>query len=155
MVLVDDELSTGRTVLNTIEALHAVRPRGHYVLAALVDLRGAADRARMDDLATRLGTRVDAVALAGGNVELPEGLLEAGKALVAGLPPSVRDDGGPRFEAARIALEWPAGLPDGGRHGFLPEHRARLEKELARMADVLATRFRARPPACSCWASRN
>ncbi|SPT63018.1 phosphoribosyltransferase family protein [Actinomadura madurae] len=142
MVLVDDELSTGRTVLNTIEALHAVRPRGHYVLAALVDLRGAADRARMDDLAARLGTRIDAVALAGGHVELPEGLLEAGKALVAGLPPSVRDDGGPRFEVARIALEWPAGLPDGGRHGFLPEHRARLEKELARMADVLATRFR-------------
>ena len=38
-VLVDDELSTGRTVLNTIEALHAVRPRSHYVLAALADQR--------------------------------------------------------------------------------------------------------------------
>jgi adenine/guanine phosphoribosyltransferase-like PRPP-binding protein len=142
MVLVDDELSTGRTVLNTIEALHAVRPRGHYVLAALVDLRDAADRARMDDLATRLGTRIDAVALAGGHVELPEGILEAGKALVAGISPSVPEDGGPGFEVSRVALEWPAGLPDGGRHGFLPEHRARLEKELARMADVLATRLR-------------
>lgn len=142
MVLVDDELSTGRTVLNTIEALHAVRPRRHYVLAALVDLRDAADRARTDDLATRLGTRIDAVALAGGHVELPEGILEAGKALVAGISPSVPGDGGPGFDVSRVALEWPAGLPDGGRHGFLPEHRARLEKELARMADVLATRLR-------------
>lgn len=138
VVLVDDELSTGRTVLNTIEALHAVRPRDHYVLAALVDLRGPEDRARMDGLAVRLGTRIDAVALAGGHVELPDGILEAGQALVAGLPGDSAVPDGPPFEVARVGLEWPAGLPDGGRHGFQPEHRARLEKDLARMADVLA-----------------
>jgi adenine/guanine phosphoribosyltransferase-like PRPP-binding protein len=138
VVLVDDELSTGRTVLNTIEALHAVRPRSHYVLAALVDLRGSADRARMDALAARLGTRIDAVALAGGHVELPEGILEAGQALVAGLSGGSPVPDGPPFEVSRAVLEWPAGLPDGGRHGFLPSHRARLEKDLARMADVLA-----------------
>ena len=40
LVLVDDELSTGRTALNTIAALHAVAPRARYVVAALVDLRG-------------------------------------------------------------------------------------------------------------------
>ncbi|MFA1547338.1 phosphoribosyltransferase family protein [Actinomadura chokoriensis] len=154
VVLVDDELSTGRTVLNTIAALHAVRPRRHYILAALVDLRGSADRARMDDLADRLGTRIDAVALAGGHVELPEGILEAGQELVAGLSGGSPDTGrapsseesrasppqaGPsRAGLSRARLEWPAGLPDGGRHGFLPEHRRRLEKDLARMADVLA-----------------
>lgn len=138
VVLVDDELSTGRTVLNTIETLHAVRPRGHYVLAALVDLRGADDRARMDALAERLGARIDAVALAGGQVELPEGILEAGQALVAGMSGGSAVPDGPPFEVARAVLEWPAGLPDGGRHGFQPEHRTRLEKDLARMADVLA-----------------
>ncbi|WP_346045969.1 phosphoribosyltransferase family protein [Actinomadura chokoriensis] len=138
VVLVDDELSTGRTVLNTIEALHAVRPRDHYVLAALVDLRGPGDRARMDDLADRLGTRIDAVALAGGHVELPEGILAAGQALVAGLCGDSAVPDGPPFKVTRAELEWPAGLPDGGRHGFQPEHRARLEKDLARMADVLA-----------------
>ncbi|NVI87365.1 phosphoribosyltransferase family protein [Actinomadura sp. BRA 177] len=138
VVLVDDELSTGRTVLNTIETLHAVRPRSHYVLAALVDLRGAADQARMDDLAARLGTRIDAVALAGGHVELPEGILEAGQALVAGLSGGSVGLGGRSLAVARASLEWPTGLPDGGRHGFLPSHRTRLEKDLARMADVLA-----------------
>ena len=138
VVLVDDELSTGRTVLNTIEALHAVRPRSHYVLAALVDLRGAADRARMDDLARRLGARIDAVALAGGRVELPDGILEAGQALTAGLSGGACVPDAPAFEVRRAALDWPAGLPDGGRHGFLPEHRVRLEKDLARMADVIA-----------------
>ena len=34
VVLVDDELSTGRTALNTIRALHALAPRERYVIAA-------------------------------------------------------------------------------------------------------------------------
>ena len=33
---------------------------------------------------------------------------------------------------------WPAGLPDGGRHGFTPAHRAELEAALPGMADRLA-----------------
>ncbi|MFD2121483.1 cysteine protease StiP domain-containing protein [Streptomyces cirratus] len=32
--------------------------------------------------------------------------------------------GGPPAPVRRIRLEWPAGLPDGGRHGFTPAHRA-------------------------------
>ncbi|WP_242901720.1 phosphoribosyltransferase family protein [Actinomadura terrae] len=138
VVLVDDELSTGRTVLNTIEALHAVRPRRHYVLAALVDLRGEDDRARMRALADRLGARIDAVALAHGRVELPEGILEAGQALVADLSTRALPEAAPaRFDVTRVPVQWPHGLPDGGRHGFLPAHRTLLEKELPRMGDAL------------------
>lgn len=44
LVLVDDEFSTGNTVLNTIRDLHARHPRGHYVVVALVDMRSEADR---------------------------------------------------------------------------------------------------------------
>ncbi|MFE5754012.1 cysteine protease StiP domain-containing protein, partial [Streptomyces massasporeus] len=40
-----------------------------------------------------------------------------------------------------IDLHWPADLPDGGRHGFTPSHRERLEEALpgmaARIADAL------------------
>ena len=39
LVLVDDEFSTGNTVLNTIRDLHARHPRDHYVIVALVDMR--------------------------------------------------------------------------------------------------------------------
>ncbi|MEU9020639.1 phosphoribosyltransferase family protein [Actinomadura sp. NPDC048394] len=139
VVLVDDELSTGQTVLNTIEALHALRPRRHYVLAALVDLRGESDRARVDELAARLGTRIDAVSLAGGRVELPTGVLEKGTQIVSELSAasaSEVEDGA--FGVARVRLDWPRGVPDGGRHGFLPEHRTALEKDLPRMADAVA-----------------
>lgn len=54
LVLVDDEFSTGNTVLNTIRALHERYPRSRYVIVALVDMRscgrpGAADRVRRGD----------------------------------------------------------------------------------------------------------
>ncbi|MFC9974836.1 phosphoribosyltransferase family protein [Spirillospora sp. NPDC127200] len=141
LVLVDDELSTGRTVLNTIRELHAVRPRRHYVVAALVDLRGADDRDRMRDLAAELDARIEAVALATGRVELPGGVLEAGQALVAEVEAAARTaEPAPRgpYPLTRVDLRWPEGLPEGGRHGFRPEHRTRLEKDLPAMADRLA-----------------
>ncbi|MBC2874054.1 MULTISPECIES: phosphoribosyltransferase [Streptomyces] len=139
LVLVDDELSTGRTVRNTIAALHTRRPRDRYVVVALVDLRPAEERTALDAFAAELGARVDVVALASGTVSLPEGVLRRGQELAE------EWDGGETAPAGggtavpeRIDLGWPAGLPDGGRHGFTPEHRARLEAALPRMAARIA-----------------
>jgi hypothetical protein len=140
VVLVDDELSTGNTVLNTIRALHAVRPRDHYVLAALVDVRGPRDRARMAAFADELGARIDAVALVSGRVELPPGILEAGRALVAATASAQPAAAPPGRDhpVVRVDPGWPGDLPEGGRHGFTPEHRERLDKELPAMAAALA-----------------
>jgi hypothetical protein len=146
LVLVDDEFSTGNTVLNTIRDLNARHPRGHYVVVALVDMRSAADRDRLTAFAAELGARVDLVALASGTVHLPEGVLARGQELVeeyegwaAGEPAagsgSVRE----------VALGWPAGLPDGGRHGFTARHRARLEEALPAVAGRLADALGAEP----------
>lgn len=143
LVLVDDEFSTGNTVLNTIRALHARYPRDRYVIVALVDMRSEADQGRLAEFAEEIGARVDLVARARGTVRLPEGVLEKGRALVsaqdadhtATAPPA------PRSVPARVTLGWPAGVPDGGRHGFTPTHRAALEAALpgmaARVADAL------------------
>ncbi|MFF4229811.1 phosphoribosyltransferase [Streptomyces sp. NPDC001820] len=83
LVLVDDEFSTGNTVLNTIRDLHQRYPRDRYVIVALVDMRSDDDRDRLSVFARELGARVDLVALASGTVRLPEGVLEKGQALVA------------------------------------------------------------------------
>ncbi|MGW0660470.1 phosphoribosyltransferase family protein [Streptodolium elevatio] len=166
LVLVDDELSTGRTVLNTIEALHELAPRERYVIAALIDVRTPADRRTMAAFAERLGARVDVVSLATGVVDLPHDALtrgadlvaaeEAGQAGRAGQAEQTKQIGqageaGQEGQAAnpvarettrgsveRIALDWPEGLPDGGRHGFTADHQAALEKALPELGARLA-----------------
>ncbi|GHC41037.1 phosphoribosyltransferase [Streptomyces flavofungini] len=141
LVLVDDEFSTGNTVLNTIRALHERFPRQRYVIVALVDMRAPADRDRLDAFARDLGARVDLIALASGTVRLPAGVLEKGQALVARYEAEVPPEpapGGERAPVTRVDLGWPAEVPDGGRHGFTAAHRARLEAELPGMAERVA-----------------
>lgn len=147
LVLVDDEFSTGNTVLNTVRALHARYPRERYVVVALVDMRSAADAGRLEEFAREIGARIDLVTTASGTVRLPDGVLERGQALVAQYE-GAGDGGGtaatptgpqPRGDLTRVDLNWPAGLPDGGRHGFTPAHRARLDAALPAMAARIAT----------------
>ncbi|MFD5946837.1 phosphoribosyltransferase [Streptomyces collinus] len=189
LVLVDDEFSTGNTVLNTVRDLHGRYPRRRYVVVALVDMRSSADANRLADFAEEIGARVDLVTAASGTVRLPEGVLEKGQELVARYeaesaaagdrssaapswpvaqfpaPPNSGvalaadqeadplgargtarpaptgpqpDDNGTAPHTTRIDLHWPAGLPDGGRHGFTPAHRERLEDALPAMARRLA-----------------
>ncbi|MFF2305728.1 phosphoribosyltransferase [Streptomyces sp. NPDC058128] len=143
LVLVDDEFSTGNTVLNTVRALHERYPRDRYVVVALVDMRSAADLGRLDAFAAEIGARVDLISGAAGTVRLPDGVLEKGQALVAeherANAPGAVSAPGPTtarggHEHARVALDWPEGLPDGGRHGFTPDQRHRLETALPAMA---------------------
>jgi adenine/guanine phosphoribosyltransferase-like PRPP-binding protein len=104
-VLVDDELSTGRTIRNTIAALHARAPQEHWVVAALIDLRPAADRALMESLAAELGTRISVVALGTGGITLPDDVLARARTLIDTLAAS----GG----AAAAAV---LGAPAAGAH---------------------------------------
>jgi hypothetical protein len=187
LVLVDDEFSTGNTVLNTIRDLHGRYPRRRYVVVALVDMRSPADAGRLEEFAREIGARVDLVAAACGTVRLPHGVLEKGQELVARYeaegaaagrvssaaparlvaprggaadrhgPAPLKSKAGDgeadsgsapvdlhpddhRYHPlpALIDLRWPRGLPDGGRHGFTPAHRTRLEAALPAMAARLA-----------------
>ncbi|SEC92861.1 PELOTA RNA binding domain-containing protein [Streptomyces sp. 2231.1] len=141
LVLVDDEFSTGNTVLNTVRDLHERHPRHRYVIVALVDMRSPEDAARMEAFAREIGARVDLIAAASGVVRLPADVLEKGQRLVAhhesaGSEPAPAGRTAPRSPhgTPRVDLGWPARLPDGGRHGFTPAHRTRLEAALPAMA---------------------
>ncbi|WP_330457614.1 phosphoribosyltransferase [Streptomyces sp. NBC_00820] len=150
LVLVDDEFSTGNTVLNTIRDLHARHPRRRYVVVALVDMRSAGDAVRLERFATEIGARVDLVAAASGTVRLPEGVLAKGQELVArhesgnsaGSGTHTAGPADPSHDriarVGRVDLRWPHGLPDGGRHGFTAAHRTRLEAALPAMAARVA-----------------
>lgn len=117
VVLVDDELSTGRTVLNTIAALQQLHPRDGYVVAAIVDVRDERARDAFDAAAAALGVRVDVVSLAQGSVSVLADVHER-------VRPMLERAAVPTPSAARAAVRtvpvetWPRAVRSGGRHGF-------------------------------------
>jgi adenine/guanine phosphoribosyltransferase-like PRPP-binding protein len=140
LVLVDDELSTGATALNTIAELHSRVGRERYVVAVLTDVRPPEERAAFDKRVAELGVRVDVVALARGVLNVPPGIAAEHHALLAGHLPAPTVD---RSTASlgRLEVRWPDGLPSTARHGLTPADRARLAGALpaiaARLADMV------------------
>ncbi len=149
LVLVDDELSTGRTALNTITALHRAAPRRRYVLAALVDARPAGSD--LVAAVAALGARLDVVALATARVELPADVIARaaqlrtrvdrrvdadGARLPSRDPVPTTGDGPARAPDVRV-LDWPAGLPVGGRHGVAAADHAAFADAAAAAATGL------------------
>lgn len=135
LVVVDDELSTGRTLVNTIEALHALAPRRRYVVLALVDMRSHHDARLVQALEQRTGARVDVLALARGRVRLPAGLEDAAAQLLTALPsppPLAPGQTVPR----RLRAVVPG--PVGGRHGIDPAGRDLLATTMAQAAHAVA-----------------
>jgi hypothetical protein len=154
LVLVDDELSTGRTAANTIAALHAQAPRQRYIVAALVDVRAAVDVRPavgpdpLADLAQELGISIEVVSLSRGAVFVPD---DARARLSAASRPSM--DGHPSADA-RPALDVPVPAADpapvlrieaaatavreSGRHGVRAGDRAALNALVESLADRLA-----------------
>ena len=134
-VLVDDELSTGRTAIATVAALHSRRPRSRYVLATLVDVRGDADRAALDRLAEKLGTRIDVVAVARGRLELPDGLTTTVARWLATTTPDEPEPAAPQLlsapdhRALLAGVSWVPRPPRSStdRYGVTPARAAALE----------------------------
>jgi phosphoribosyl transferase-like protein/phosphoribosyltransferase-like predicted ribonucleoside biosynthesis protein len=155
LVLVDDELSTGRTALNTIAALHRAAPRRRYVLAALVDARPPGSD--LVAAVAALGARLDVVALATARVELPADVIaraaqlrtevdrradgnsnrEGDGAQLPSRDPVAATGDGPAPAADVRALVWPAGLPVGGRHGVAAADHAPFAAAVAAAAAAL------------------
>jgi hypothetical protein len=132
VVLVDDEVTTGRTMLNIIAEVHARHPRDRYVVAVLLDWRDAAARAAFDATAACLGTRIDVISLVTGEV--------AGE-LVDGEPPP---EPGPSTGAADAqvlhhTIELP-GAPHA-RLGWTLADQACLDAALPGAADRLVDRI--------------
>jgi adenine/guanine phosphoribosyltransferase-like PRPP-binding protein len=146
LVLVDDELSTGRTVLNTITALHRVVPRERYVVAALVDVRPAG--AELAAGVRALGARLDVVSLGRASVHLPDDVIARAAALRARLDRTetpTRAHAEPDSRVGLVELGWPDGLPAGGRHGFSPADHRILGSVLPALATALGRAAHVRP----------
>lgn len=111
VVLVDDELSTARTALSAIEALHDLVPRTRYIVASLVDMSDARDRQRVTEVAESLEVEISRVSLTKASIEVPEGIVPP-----PDRPAGSRSLSGPG-RVVRIRAPWPAGVRESGRHG--------------------------------------
>lgn len=126
VVIVDDEMTTGNTAVSLVRAIQERFPRHRYVLAALVDWRTDADRARLAAAADELDTSIevvsvlDAVATVAPAPPLPD---------VVDAPP------GPMPTVTR----WPIDLgPPTARRGWTKEHQATLDDRVAAAVSDLA-----------------
>ncbi len=144
LVLVDDELSTGRTAMAAISEFHRIGPRPKYVIATLVDLRSELDSQAMDEFAAELSCEIAVVALVHGSVELPTGLAAAAAAYIEAQPAATAvaravSRAGPVVETAfsRVDIGWPEALPEGGRHGFLAADAPGFDRAVALGADLV------------------
>jgi adenine/guanine phosphoribosyltransferase-like PRPP-binding protein len=135
VVLVDDELSSGRTAVNTIRALHREATHPAYVVAALLDLRPAAARREFDLLAAELGVPVEAVSLLSGELHIPSDA----PARVAGI---VADADAPELlpaahPAQLITACWPAKTQLCARHGWDAADESALDAAVRPLAEAL------------------
>lgn len=114
-VVVDDEISTGRTALNAIAALRS----GHttWVLASLLDTRSEADRDWCQQRAAALGITLLEATLLTGSVELAQDSAERAQSIVEASPMPSVVSGTRDVEIIRLDA---GGLTTTARHGFRP-----------------------------------
>ncbi|AKG33357.1 phosphoribosyltransferase family protein [Paenibacillus durus] len=77
IVLVDDEITTGKTAINIIRDLHHKHPRARYVVASLLDWRSDEDKQRFEDVKHELGITIDCLSLLQGKITVSGGPVES------------------------------------------------------------------------------
>lgn len=70
IILVDDELTTGKTALNIIESIHSNFPRRIYTIVTILDWRSEEDRNRFQQLEQELNIKINVVSLVTGTVQV-------------------------------------------------------------------------------------
>ncbi|MGY5483404.1 phosphoribosyltransferase family protein [Paenibacillus sp. ALE2] len=70
IVLVDDEITTGKTTLNIIRDIQEHFPRKQYVIASLLDWRTDSDERAFADLEAELDIRITPLSLLKGKIEI-------------------------------------------------------------------------------------
>jgi hypothetical protein len=72
VLLIDDEFTTGKTVLNIIKEIHKICPRKNYIIMSILDWRNQKDIDNFTLCEKELGITISSVALLRGNFKIIE-----------------------------------------------------------------------------------
>ncbi|MGG3470196.1 phosphoribosyltransferase family protein [Neobacillus pocheonensis] len=72
IILVDDEMTTGKTAINIIRSIQAQFPREEYTVVSILDWRSDQNKTRFSQLEKELGIKIKVVSLISGNVEVQQ-----------------------------------------------------------------------------------
>jgi len=130
VLFVDDELTTGRTLLNAIAAIHARWPRPLYLVAGFLDWRDEAALSAFSRMEERLGATITVSSLVTGQASWVD---EPGDEVVDDAPPAPAP-------AARVpVLRHDVDLgPAIARHGWDTADQAAFDGRVPEIASKLA-----------------
>ncbi|NHC17853.1 hypothetical protein G6554_06165 [Bacillus sp. MM2020_4] len=72
IILVDDEMTTGKTALNIIQSIHAKFPRRKYTVVSILDWRSHEHKQNFSKLEEKFGIKIHVVSLLSGNVKVKQ-----------------------------------------------------------------------------------
>jgi len=72
IILVDDELTTGKTALNIIQSIHRQYPRSEYTVVSILDWRSEEHQQLFLKLEQKLGITIHVVSLLSGQIRVTE-----------------------------------------------------------------------------------
>ncbi len=72
IILVDDEITTGKTALNIIKSIHARFPRKEYTVVSILDWRSAESVSEFSHLEQMLGIQIHVVSLLAGTIKVEQ-----------------------------------------------------------------------------------
>ena len=72
IILVDDEMTTGKTAINIIQSIHSQFPRTEYTIVSILDWRSEHNKQQFTQLERTLGININVVSLMSGMVLVNE-----------------------------------------------------------------------------------
>jgi Phosphoribosyl transferase/TRSP domain C terminus to PRTase_2 len=70
IILVDDEMTSGKTALNIIQSIHSKFPRIEYTVVSILDWRSPENKNQFEQLEKALGITINIVSLIAGKVQV-------------------------------------------------------------------------------------
>ena len=142
VVLIDDEMTSGKTSLNIIRSIQGRYPRKKYTVVSILDWRSVADEKAFEALEEELGITIETVCLM-------RGIMQAeGKAILENIPPLQVAFAEPALHRVSLGLHV-AGEMQGeqdylaytGRFGISSNDKSSIDEYARKCAATLASKL--------------